>query len=478
MSGRKLVTVLSLGAVLLSGCATPPLRPYAPPKLSTPAGWTSAQAADSTEEVADLGRWWTGFHDPVLDRLIQRALTDNLDLRIASQRLLAARANREAVAAARAPHLGVLGGAQVQRSSRSVDWPRGIGQSDVETLQLEASWEPDLFGRLRASVALADAQVGWVQEDRRAILTALLADLASHYVELRSAQRRQAIAEANVQRLEASYRTVARLRAAGLSGGANLAQARAEWQIAQAQAPIWRARIAQHSHTIELLVGAAPGELEGSLAGAESEVPVAPHLPATAPADILRERPDVRVAERRLAASAAKANIAVADLAPRVRIPLNLGLSATGVGPLVSGESVIWSLAGSVAQTLSDGGQRKARVRAADATTQADVLAYELALRGALRDVEDALALVRKEDRRQSVLVEAVKDSQVAFDRASLERRAGTIDYLDLLVAQRALHAAQDALAESRASQALSMIKLAKALGGGWRDVYPEPPPG
>lgn len=466
---------ISIGclALLATGCAAPRARVYTPPIPATPATW-SQPVAPAMTEATKLKAWWAGFHDPMLDQLVDRALDGNLDLKIASQRILQARAERDAVAAGRDPRIGISAGGLAQRSSRSVDWPHGIGRSDTETVQLEASWEPDLFGRVRAGVEAAESDVGAAQEDRRAILTSLLAEVATNYVELRAAQQRLEIAERNVARLKATFETTERLQAAGLANGASLAQARAEWRTAQAQAPAWRVRIARHAHAIAVLLGVMPGQVDSLLVAGGGSIPVAPVLPVYAPSQILRERPDIRAAERRLAASAARANVALADLFPSVRIPLGLGLSASGVGPLLSSESLVWSLAANVSQTLSDGGRRKARIAATDAVTQADALRYERSVQGAFRDVEDALAAIGQESQRQVVLGQAAADSRIAVERATRERQAGAIGYLDLLVAQRSLYAAEDAEIESRAFQALNAIRLAKALGGGWRQAYPE----
>ncbi|MDC3806982.1 TolC family protein [Pseudomonas aeruginosa] len=252
---------------LLSGCAVPHAVRYEKPVPLVPNAWAEQEKMQhASDNVAELQTWWKAFNDPLLNRLVDRALANNLDLKIASQRLLAARAERDAISADRGPKLGIAASTLDQRSSPLVDWPRGIGVSNAQTVEFEASWEPDLFGRIKQSIEAADATAGSIEEDRRAILTSLLAEIASNYIELRSEQQRLAIAERNVARTKATYDTNVRLRSAGIVDASSLTQAHAEWQAAVAQLPIWHARVSKHSHAIAVLVGGFPGDWQVELA--------------------------------------------------------------------------------------------------------------------------------------------------------------------------------------------------------------------
>ncbi|CAM4150086.1 MAG: efflux transporter outer membrane subunit [Pseudomonas sp.] len=462
---------------LLSGCAVPHAVRYEKPVPLVPNAWAEQEKMQhASDNVAELQTWWKAFNDPLLNRLVDRALANNLDLKIASQRLLAARAERDAISADRGPKLGIAASTLDQRSSPLVDWPRGIGVSNAQTVEFEASWEPDLFGRIKQSIEAADATAGSIEEDRRAILTSLLAEIASNYIELRSEQQRLAIAERNVARTKATYDTNVRLRSAGIVDASSLTQAHAEWQAAVAQLPIWHARVSKHSHAIAVLVGGFPGDWQVELAQSTSPVPAPPALPVSIPSQVLRDRPDIRAAERKLAAATAKANVAVADLFPRFRIPLTLGTAASGYGSLFSAGSLIWSVTLAGSETLFDSGQREARIRAAKATTEGQRLDYQRKVQIAFRDVEDALTQTHQEGVREESLMRAQEDSQLTYDRALRERKVGTIDYLTLLTAERSLYLAEDQLIESKAKKALNMVSLAKALGGGWQTAYPETP--
>ncbi|NYD91225.1 efflux transporter outer membrane subunit [Sphingomonas melonis] len=465
----------TLFALLLAGCATPHIVPYTKPAPVLPPHWTEPHPAATAGSV-DLRRWWTGFHDPALDRLVECAIAGNLDLRIAAQRLLAARAERDAVAAARHPLIGASGGASVQRSSTRLDYPPGIGRSDTLSAGLEASWEPDLFGRLSQSVEAAEAEAGIVEEDRRAILVSLIAEIALDYIDLRSAQERHAIATRDIDRLKTTLDATERLHRAGLATGASVAEARAEWRLAQARLPGFAERIARDRHAIATLTGGFPGDMLTDL-GDTAPLPAVPELPPSVPSQLLRDRPDIRAAERRLAAATARANVAAADLLPRFRIPLTLGIAASGVAGLLSPGAIVWSLAASGSQTLYDKGQRAARLRAAQALTEAQRLDYERSIRAAMRDVEDVLASRHEEAIRYEALTAALAASRTAVSRATRERRAGTIGTLDLLTTQRSLYAIEDGLAVSRADRLRQIVTLAKTLGGGWQDDFPEAHP-
>lgn len=465
----------TLLALLLAGCATPHLTRYTKPAPVMPPRWTEPQPA-ATAQAVDLRRWWTGFRDPALDRLVDRAIAGNLDLRIAAQRLLAARVERDAVAAARHPEIGVGGGASVQRSSTRLDYPPGIGRSDTLSAGLDASWEPDLFGRLRQSLDAAEADAGVVEEDRRAILFSLIAEITLDYIDLRSAQDRRAIAARDIARLKTTLDATERLHRAGLATGASVAEARAEWRLAQARLPGFAERIAHDRHAIATLTGGFPGDTITDLDG-NAPLPAAPALPPSVPSQLLRDRPDIRAAERRLAAATARANVAAADLLPRFRIPLTLGTAASGIAGLLSPGAIVWTLAASGSQTLYDKGQRAAHLRAAQALTEAQRLDYERSIRAAMRDVEDVLAARDAEAIRQDALTAALAASRTAVARASRERRAGTIGTLDLLTTERSLYAIEDGLAISRAERLRQIVTLAKSLGGGWQERFFEAMP-
>lgn len=462
---------------LLSGCAVPHAVRYEKPVPLVPNAWAEQEKMQhASDNVAELQTWWKAFNDPLLNRLVDRALANNLDLKIASQRLLAARAERDAISADRGPKLGIAASTLDQRSSPLVDWPRGIGVSNAQTVEFEASWEPDLFGRIKQSIEAADATAGSIEEDRRAILTSLLAEIASNYIELRSEQQRLAIAERNVARTKATYDTNVRLRSAGIVDASSLTQAHAEWQAAVAQLPIWHARVSKHSHAIAVLVGGFPGDWQVELAQSTSPVPA----PSVA---CVHSLPGSTGSTRHSGSGTKTCRGNSQSQCRRCRSlsplpdPTDTGNSGERLRFTFSAGSLIWSVTLAGSETLFDSGQREARIRAAKATTEGQRLDYQRKVQIAFRDVEDALTQTHQEGVREESLMRAQEDSQLTYDRALRERKVGTIDYLTLLTAERSLYLAEDQLIESKAKKALNMVSLAKALGGGGKRLIQKPLP-
>lgn len=466
---RKSALVASL-ALLMSGCTT--LGPdYHAPRVDVPSQWhevSKVSAVHDATQQAALRTWWRAFHDPMLDRLVDTALARNQDLAIARTRLTQARAERVQVAAGLGPNVSVGGVGQALRSSERLDWPPGIGESRTWRAGFDASWELDIFGGTQRAVEAADAHIEAVADDAHAVQVSLLAELAADYAMLRTAQARSAIAQENIRNLLEGERLAERALAQGLGTSADVAQARAERETAQALPPLLDADIARLSHAIGVLTGGFSGDWRDALAQPSRQLPIAPSLPLSMPSEVMRQRPDVRAAERRLAAATARIGVAEAARFPRFSIPLSLGTTASLIHDLFSGASLAWSVGLQASQTLYDGGSARAGVAVAQAQADATRLAYERDVRLALRDVEDALTGLNSERARQIALTAAVQDSQLALDRATRLYRRGLSGYLPVLTAQRAANHARDALALSQGAEVRSAIALYKSLGAGW----------
>ncbi|KVL11275.1 efflux transporter outer membrane subunit [Burkholderia cepacia] len=464
-------TFVAACACALAACTT--VGPdYVAPQPAHPPGWIAPRDT-VTADPAQLQDWWRAFGDAQLDALVEQAIAHNQDLAIARQRLLQARAERDQIASRLGPTVTAGGNADALRSSRALEWPPGIGQSRTYRLGFDASWELDLFGGTRRAVESADAQIDALDDDRHAILVSLLAELASDYAELRATQERLRLATDNVASLDATRQLTERSNRRGLGTSFAVAQARAELQLAQAAVPPLQQDVARLAHAIGVLVGGFPETLRDTLSAPGTTLPVAPALPVTLPSDVIRERPDIRAAERRLAAATAQIGVARAEQFPHFAIPLSLGTTASLVQDLFSGASVAWSVALDGTQTLYDGGRAKAGVDAARAAAEAARLAYEQRIRRAFRDVEDALAAIGAARDQQAMLAAAVDSSQDAQSRATRLYRNGLGEYLSVLTAQRATYRARDALALSRLAQVQGAIALYKSLGVGWRDAPP-----
>ncbi|MCI1838430.1 MAG: efflux transporter outer membrane subunit [Achromobacter ruhlandii] len=463
-------------ALALAGCAAvgPDYRPETP---SHPQDWSEALPDAAATDPATLTQWWQAFNDPLLDLLQEQALARNQDLAIARLRLAQARAERDQVASRLGPSVGAQANATASRSPRALDYPPGIGESRAYTLGLNASWEMDVFGGRHRALERADAEVQAIAQDGHAVRVSLLAELAADYAALRATQARGAIARDNIATLVAAERLAQRAARHGLGTPAEVAQARAEREAAEARVPELEGDAARLAHAIGVLAGGFPAELKQRLMAAGQPLLVPPALPAALPSEVIRNRPDIRAAERRLAAATAGVGVATADRFPTFVIPLGLGSAASLLHNLFSDASVLWSLGVGASQSVYDGGQAAAGVRAAEARAQASRLAYARSLQRAFQDVEDALAGLNAEQARQRALAAAVHDSQDALDRATRLYRNGLSGYLNVLTAQRTTYQARDALALSQLARVRHAIGLYKALGAGLPPATPDSPP-
>ncbi len=468
---RPLPTLALLSA--LAACA--PVGPdYHPPRPDLPAAFSGAAAAHAAvsgkaARATPLAQWWTGFHDPLLNRLAARTLAGNLDVQIAGQRLEAARADRDAVAAAEQPTLGLGADYANERSSTLLAWPPGNGQYKTWDAGLQGSWEIDVFGGTRRAIEAADAASSMAEEDVNAAKVAVLGELVADYTLLRSDQHRLDIARRNIAAQNDSLALTRRALKAGLGTEVDVARAEAAVKLSSAQVPVLEGGVQRLAHAIAVLTGQPPETLTAALYDQGGHDLKAPPLPAALPSDLLRNRPDIRRAERRIAAATAQVGVATADLFPKFEIPLGIGPATSNFANLFNIDSLVWTLGLSARQSVLDGGKRDAHVRAAQAVSEADRLLYRRTVLDALREVEDRLTGIDTERRRHAFLVTAVEDDRIAFTQASRLYGAGLTDFLKVLDAERALFQAEDALAVSEAGEVLDIVGLYRAFGGGWQ---------
>jgi NodT family efflux transporter outer membrane factor (OMF) lipoprotein len=459
---------LAAASLLLCGCAVGP--DYERPALSAPAAWSAGESGK-----ADLVRWWTSFRDPLLDSLVERALATNLDLRAAGARIRESRALAEEASGVLLPALDAQGSAARTESSRNSFFGSGpfpVARNEFG-LSLVASWEIDLFGGARRGQEAYGADLEAAVEDQRAALVSLLGEVALAYVSLRGAQREATVLRDNA----ASARTTLDLTrsrvAAGIGTALDTARAEAQSAASAAQLPTAEAAVRRWAHRLAVLLGREPGALLAEL-GPEAAIPSAPErLLVGVPSDLLSRRPDLRRAERRLAAATARVGLAVAELYPRISLTGAFGLDSLSAGNLFSWDSRTWTLGPSIRWPVFAGGRILARVRAQEARTEQALLAYEAAFLLALEEVENALVAHFRERERRRSLEESALAARQAVDLADALHRAGLASFLEVLEAQRSLHAAQAELARSEAAVTLHLVALYKALGGGWESEGP-----
>jgi NodT family efflux transporter outer membrane factor (OMF) lipoprotein len=459
----------------LAACTVGP--DYRPPRTTVPPTWgelasagAASQPSNPTSDPSPLAEWWTTFHDATLDALVKRAVRANPDLRRAEARVREARARRGVVAADRFPALDAAGSAARSRASANIsNAPPGAGEpSSLYQVGFDASWEIDLFGGVRRSLEAADADVAAGVEDRRDALVSLLAEVARSYVELRGAQRQAAIARANLgAQTETLELTRARL-AAGLASDLDVARAEAQVQATAAQIPSLESAARASIHLLSVLLAQQPNALAGELSR-EAPIPPTPReVPIGLPSDLLRRRPDVRRAERQLAAATARIGVATADLFPRFSLVGSLGLESSTFRDVGDLDSRFWSIGPSVSWPLLDFGRIRSNVDVVDAREEQAAAVYERTVLTSLREVEDALVSFSREQARRRELAGAVDSNRRAVSLADQLYRAGRTDFLSVLQSQRDLYASEDDLVDSDRRVASDLIALYKALGGGW----------
>ncbi len=453
--------------LLLASCA--PVGPdYMPPAVDLPARFSSSQAVGSSQgPVEAQGRWWDLFNDPLLTRLVEQALAQNQDLRIAGSRIKAARARYRMASAEADPTL--VAGAAYSTARRSDSTGSSGGSQDLFQVGFDADWEIDLFGGQRRTIEAASAGLEASEENRRDVRISLEAEVARNYFELRGSQRRLATAKDNLKAQKATLATVQGRFRLGLASQLEVAQARTQQSLLAAQIPALENTITGSEGQLALLLNMHPADLRPRLSQSViiPEVPLS--LPAGLPSDLLRRRPDIRRVERQLAAATAEIGIATADLFPRFSLAALVGLQSSSLSDLVSSGSRYWTLGPSLTLPLFNRAKLQAAVALSEAQREELLATYEKTVLNALIETEDNLVLLSRGQETRSNLAEAARTGRQAVSLNEGLYKAGLADLTDVLTSQRSQYQADDQLIVSEQQLALTVIALYKALGGGWQ---------
>jgi NodT family efflux transporter outer membrane factor (OMF) lipoprotein len=463
---------IALSATLLAGCAVGPdyKRPQVavPSTFRAPAPLPESQAAS----LADL-KWFEVFHDDKLQQLVRTALAENYDLLDAVARVQEARANLGIVHSNQLPQVETSGSLEVTRLSRDGQFPlpasfvssqnRTWGQATVNLL----SFELDLWGRLRRSTEAARANLLSAEENRKAVVSTLVSDVAADYFQLRELDYELEISERTLDTRRASLELVSDRQRGGIATRLDLRQAEELVSTAAETIPALQQQIEQQENRIALLLGHNPESVPRGRSLIEQEVP--PEVPAGLPSALLERRPDILAAEESLVAANANIGVAKAAYFPQISLSGLLGGQSTRLASLFSGPNGAWSFVPQVTQPIFTGGRLKSNVRLAEADRDRAQIGYERSIQTAFREVSDALIAHRRthESRlEQEKLVTALQDRK---DLAYLRYRGGVDTQLNALDADRDLFQAELTLAQIRYSELLSTVQLYKALGGGWQ---------
>jgi NodT family efflux transporter outer membrane factor (OMF) lipoprotein len=457
----------------LTGCAK--VGPdYLKPDPVAPAAWQAPLNRGLSLEPSEqqvLAKWWTLLKDPLLDSFIQEAIAGNLDLEQARARLLQARANRDISSAGLFPNLDVSG--SVIKSRSSGDRGNGTEATSYST-GFDAGWELDLFGGKRRSVEAAQAQLEASRDDLRDVLVSLLAEVALNYVDVRTFQARLQIAGDNLASQQETFELIEARYQSGLANELALQQARYLAAGTRAQMPTLRTSLFSAANRLAVLLGRTPGSLTEQL---QDMVPLSA-LPLSIavgiPAETLQRRPDIRRAERLLAAQTAQIGAATADLYPSFRLNGSIGLEALSAGRLFNSGSGSYSFGPSFSWAIFDAGAIAANIRLQSSLQQEALAGYKATVLSALEEVENALVAYAEEQERHEALKESAEAAELASTLAEIQYQAGLINFTEVLDARRSLLSFQDQLAESTATMTGNLIRLYKALGGGWTSFVPE----
>lgn len=500
---------------------------------TAPASAPASQESVTVPQLAPVVQWWTTFGDPMLDSLINRAVECNLDVRQAQARILQARGQRDIAIADLLPGINATGGyrrsetgtallggassgsgaaASGSAAAAALSNLLGSGTGTGSTsgtggstspgktnttsgttaattagplhsvphsswqAGFDATWELDVWGGVRRNVEAATATLQATIEDRRNVLITVMSEVALNYVNLRGFQREIVIARQNLLAQEQTAEVTRKRWRGGFVSRLDVANAEAQVAVTKSVIPTLETQARQSIYNLSVLLGREPGALVMDLAGA-APIPVTPpDVPIGLPSDLLRRRPDIRLAEAQLHAATAQIGVAVSQLFPQFALTGSFGSQSNRLESLFNWDRHIWSFGPTMNWPIFEGGRLRANIRVQTALQEQALIGYERAVLTALQDVENALVAYAREQERRVALDEAVVANRQAVDLSMQLYTQGQTDFLNVLNAQRSLFASEDALIQSERTVATNLIALYKALGGGW-EIAPDRTP-
>jgi multidrug efflux system outer membrane protein len=469
---RWISLVAAIMLLTLSGCAA--VGPdYVPVEPKAEDAWHTDLQGGLTGRPLNpetLAHWWTTLDDSELSNLEERAVKGNLDLKDAQARIREARALRGINKANLFPTVNAGGSITEHRlSENSNTGERG----SLYAAGFDAGWELDIFGGVRRSVEAAQANLEATQENLNNVLVSLLAEVALNYVEVRTFQARLAVTEANIKTLQESYELNQSRYQAGINDALAVQESLRLLETSRSQIPFLETGLEAAKNRLAVLLGEQPGKLHEQLA-AKGAIPAVPASVAVGiPAETLRHRPDIRRAERFLAAQTARIGVATADLYPKFRLFGTIGLESLAVSEFFKYDSRTWGFGPSISWNIFDAGAIRQNIEVQTARQEQALIQYESAVLQALEEVENVLVAYAKEQQRRASLIKAEAAARQATQLAQDQYEAGLVNYNNVLDTQRALLILQDELAQSQGTVTSNLVRLYKALGGGWTPEKP-----
>jgi NodT family efflux transporter outer membrane factor (OMF) lipoprotein len=471
VSMKKIVLFLfaAPALVFLNGCKSLSVGPdYEAPEARLPDAWHQSIQADFQSGAPDLQSWWTVFDDTTLNALIVRASTNNLDLKTASARIEQAAALRGVSASQYFPDIFADAGYSAIQTTVP-NTPAGTDrQSELYSAGLTMAWELDLWGRIRRSVESADASLQASVENYRDILVLLYAEIASNYINVRTLQKRIAYAEGNMKAQEGTMELTQNRFDAGLVPALDVSQSNLNLSRTKSFIPPLRQQLVEAINRLSVLTGDMPYALQQLLENQESIPAAQGSITVGLPAELLRQRPDIRRAERELAAQHALIGATKAELYPTLSLPGSLTLQSPNGSDLFSSDSVAYSFGPQLRWNIFSGNRIRSQVRAEEAAAKAALHSYEQTLLLALEEVEDFMAAYAHEKDRIELLTEAEEHARKSVELVNELYKSGLTDFQNVLNTEQALLDQQDELAKSQGLVSTYLVGVYKALGGGW----------
>jgi multidrug efflux system outer membrane protein len=465
-AARGAISLLCI--VATAGCVQGP--DYRRPEVPIPASYRFGEAGPPLPALPDGPAWWEGFGDEVLDGLIRECIANNRDLRIATARVDEFAAVLAGTRAQAFPQIGYGLSASRQRASEqgNVPIPKGVSPiSSSYSALLSASWEIDLWGRIRRETEAARANLLATEEARRGVLLTLVSSVIDGYVTLLDLDGRLRVAQATVAGRKESVELFRLRLEGGYISDFEMSQVMAEYESAQAAIPDLERLIARQENALSLLLGRNPTPIPR---GRSLESLGAPAIPASLPAELLVRRPDILQAEQQLVASNALIGAARALYFPRISLTTIGGLASAALGNLFKGSARTWSFIGDVAGPIYTGGGLRAATDQAEARREQALAAYERTIQNAFREVEDGLVGVRSSREAEEAYARRVETLQRSVVLARARYDNGYSDYIDVLDSERSLFSAQLSLVTARGDNVRALVTLYRVMGGDWLD--------
>ncbi|MFM0700671.1 efflux transporter outer membrane subunit [Paraburkholderia sediminicola] len=499
MPRRLKLAAASLLLGSLGACVVGP--DFVRPEVKAPDSWATHQHAETASHPVDHSiepQWWTLFGDSQLTELEQRAVASNLDIRIAATRLQESRWQRRIIGSAELPSIGA--NANYQRSGASNNGlmsllgvtpgasasemanGTGYGNNGIQGADasapfnlyqygFDASWELDLWGRTRRSVEAANALTESAAEIRHGVILAVLTETAADYVQLRATQATLATVKETLELARHSLDLTHKRQAEGVATRLEVSEAAAQVDAIDARLPPLEAQESQLINALSLLVATQPGTLASELQTAKPVPPVPAEVPIGLPSELARRRPDIRQAEAQLHAATANIGVAKADFYPNVTLSGSFGMQSLSFATLGTWASRQFAIGPTLSLPMFEGGRLTGVLRLRETRQQEAALQYQKTVLNAWHEIDDAMIAYDAQQRRRTSMGRALAHNQAAYDAAVSRYKAGATTFLDVLVVQQALLDTQTEWVRSNAEVSFTVIRLFKALGGGWDQV-------